>query len=243
MSKPDSAGAEARDLLLRCYDGVLSTISVSVAGYPFGSVVPFCLDRRGVPVILIADIAQHTRNVKADPRVSLIVFDRSAPDLQANGRLTLLAEAEPVDADDDDTAERYYRYFPEARDYHRTHGFQFWRLSPRRLRFIGGFGAIHWLEPAQVLAPNPFSADEETSMVEHMNADHVDAMRTYCRPFFGSDVATLAPRFAGCDGEGFHLGVGGQVLRIPFAAPVSSPREVRAALVALARRPDPAAAE
>jgi len=236
MSNSISAGDEARSLLLRCYDGVLSTLSVTVSGYPFGSVVPFCLDRQGDPVILIADIAQHTKNVKADPRVSLIVFDRSARDLQANGRLTLLADAVLVDSADEDTAERYYRYFPDARDYHRTHGFQFWRLRARRLRFIGGFGAIHWLEPAQVLAPNPFTADEEAGIVAHMNADHVEAMRGYCRPHVGPATLGGEPRFLGCDRDGFHLGLGELVIRIPFEAPVNSPREVRSALVALARR-------
>lgn len=232
VSKP---GEEARRLLLACYDGVLSTLSVTVAGYPFGSVVPFCLDRSGAPVILIADIAQHTRNVRHDPRVSLIVFDRGAPDLQANGRLTLLADAAPIADDDTDTPARYYRYFPEARDYHLTHGFQFWRLAPRRLRFIGGFGAIHWLEPAQVISTNPFSAADEAGMVEHMNADHVDAMRRYCAAAGHPLAADSTPRFAGCDDLGFHLQVEGRVLRIPFGTPATTPQDVRRELVALAR--------
>jgi heme iron utilization protein len=227
---------EARNLLLACYDGVLSTLSVAVPGYPFGSVVPFCLDRQGAPIILIADIAQHTKNIKADPRVSLIVFDRTAPDLQANGRLTLLADAVPIDVNDHDTPERYYRCFPDSRGYHQTHGFLFWRLQPRRLRFIGGFGAIHWLEPEGVLPVNPFTADEEASMVEHMNADHVAAMRRYCAPLIQGDVESLTPQFAGCDRYGFHLLVDDRVLRIPFNSPANSPLEVRQALVALARR-------
>ena len=236
MSTDPTPSLEARALLLKCYDGVLSTLSVAVPGYPFGSVVPFCLDRQGLPVILIADIAQHTKNIKADPRVSLIVFDRAANDLQANGRLTLLADAKLADAGDEDTAERYYRLFPDSRGYHRTHGFQFWRLQPCRLRFIGGFGAIHWLEPAGVMPVNPFTAEEEAGMVAHMNADHVDAMRRYCAPHWSGDLSTIVPQFAGCDGHGFHLVVADQVLRIPFDLPVSTPQDVRKALVALARK-------
>jgi len=109
-------------------------------------------------------------------------------------------------------------------------------LQPRRLRFIGGFGAIHWLEPGDVLPINPFSVNEETSMVEHMNADHVDAMRKYCAPYWAGDVAAITPQFAGCDRFGFHLVVRDQVLRIPFDLPVESAQDVRKALVALARR-------
>lgn len=237
MSRTAEAAREARALLHQCYDGVLSTLSVAMPGYPFGSVVPFCLDRHSAPVILIADIAQHTKNVLADPRVSLIVFDRTADDLQASGRLTLLADAAPVRAEEiGDVSARYYRYFPEARDYHLTHGFAFFRLAVKRLRFIGGFGAIHWLEPETVLDANPFDADTEASMAAHMDADHVPAMQHYLRSLLGVDPGDTVPRFAGCDAEGFHLGLGSQILRIRFEAPVKSPGDVRSALAGLARR-------
>lgn len=236
MTRVDAAAREARRLLLACYDGVLATISVAVPGYPFGSVVPFCLDRNGQPIILIANIAQHRKNVVADPKVSLTVFDRAADDLQSNGRLTLVADALPVAADDADTMTRYYRYFPESRDYHLTHSFEFWRLQLKRVRFIGGFGAIHWLEPAQLIDANPFTATEEASMVAHMNADHVDAMRDYLKPLAGADVAAaLTPQLAGVDADGIHLATPHRVWRIEFPQPVTTGQEVRAALVALAR--------
>ena len=235
MSQVDTAAREARRLLLACYDGVLATISVAVPGYPFGSVVPFCLDRAGQPIILIANIAQHRKNVVADPKVSLTVFDRGADDLQTNGRLTLIADARPVAPDDTDTMSRYYRYFPESQDYHLTHSFEFWRLTLKRIRFIGGFGAIHWLEPGQFVQDNPFSAEHESSMVEHMNADHRDAMRDYLKPVLGAEAATSEPTLAGVDAEGIHLRTERRVWRIEFPQPVRTPAEVRQALVALAR--------
>jgi heme iron utilization protein len=236
MTQAESAAREARRLLLHCYDGVLATISIAVPGYPFGSVVPFCLDRTGQPVILIADIAQHRKNIVADPRVSLTVFDRGADDLQANGRLTLLADATPIEPGDADAAARYYRYFPEAADYHLTHSFEFWRLALRRIRFIGGFGAIHWLEPDMLCAPNPFSKADESAMIEHMNADHVAAMRDYLRPLLGDTAAQASePALAGVDAEGIHVRNGQRIHRVEFAEAVRSAPEVRAALVALAR--------
>lgn len=235
MSKSDVI-LEARALLMACYDGVLSTLSVAMPGYPFGSVVPFCLDREGHPVILIANIAQHYKNLDADCRASLMVFDRGADDLQANGRLTLLADAKRIETEVEDAAERYYRHFPEARGYHRTHGFEFWQLALKRIRFIGGFGAIHWLEPAELLAPNPFSVTEEAGMVAHMNEDHTDAMRDYLRPLLGDAVGSLEPTLAGVDGEGIHIKAGLRVYRVPFPTPVTTAREVRGALVELAKR-------
>src|SRR5438270_2855754 len=83
----------ARRLLLEQSFGVLSTISLDVPGYPFGSITPYCVDQQCRPVIYISTIAQHTRNILADPRVSLTVFDSngSSDDVQARGRLTFIA--------------------------------------------------------------------------------------------------------------------------------------------------------
>ncbi|MGE3772012.1 MAG: HugZ family protein [Gammaproteobacteria bacterium] len=236
MTQLATAAREARRLLLSCYDGVLATISVAVPGYPFGSVVPFCLDRAGRPIVLIANIAQHRKNLVADPKVSLTVFDRGADDLQSNGRLTLIADAVPVAADDADTMTRYYRYFPESQDYHLTHSFEFWRLQSKRIRYIGGFGAIHWLEPAQLIAASPFSAADEAAMVAHMNADHRDAMQDYLKPVLGAEAAAAStPTLAGVDAEGIHLRTERRVWRLEFSQPVATPGEVRKALVEMAR--------
>jgi putative heme iron utilization protein len=234
MAESDEIGTEARALLNQAYDGVLSTHSADMPGYPFGSVMPYCLDRAGAPLIYIATIAQHTRNIQANPKVSLIVLDRSVGDVQANGRLTLLADAQAV-AEDDDAAERYFSFFPDARRFHNTHSFAFYRLAPVRLRYIGGFGRIHWLSPERVLRPNPFRADEEEAMLAHMNADHRQAMRRYCEAAGVSLEAGCEPFMVGIDGEGFQLRVGSRVARFTFPAPVSTPAEVRAALAAMAR--------
>lgn len=128
---------------------MLATHSKKMPGFPFGSVVPYCLDADGRPLLLISRIAQHTHNLQADGRCSLLIGERDAEDIQAAGRLTLLAEARQLHEEGaiEAAAARYYRYFPQSRDYHRIHDFDFWVLEPVRWRFIGGFGSIHWLEP------------------------------------------------------------------------------------------------
>ena len=90
------AAKHARELLLKEYRGALSTQSKAMPGFPFGSVVPYCLDEQGRPLILISRIAQHTHNLRKDPKCSLMVGERGAEDVQAVGRLTYLAEAEQL---------------------------------------------------------------------------------------------------------------------------------------------------
>lgn len=140
---------EVRGLWERAASGVLSTTSVAVEGYPFGSVVPYVTTPSGAPVIYVSTIAQHTKNLSADPRACLTVVEPDTPDAQAGSRISLLADG-AVAADDERAAvaELYFARFPSSRSYERTHGFAFWVLTPRRVRFIGGFGKIHWIEPA-----------------------------------------------------------------------------------------------
>src|SRR5213596_3458151 len=105
---------EARRLFLQQSFGVLSTISL------------YCADRQCRPVIYISSIAQHTQNILADPRVSLTVLENAdSGDVQARGRLSCIAHARPLSPDEDDGRERYFRYFPQSREYSGTHDFEF----------------------------------------------------------------------------------------------------------------------
>jgi len=229
----DKAIRPARELLLKEYRGVLSTHSKSMPGYPFGSVVPYCLDAEGRPLILISRIAQHTHNLLKDAKCSLLVGEREAEDVQAVGRLTLMAEAHKLtdQAAIDGAAERYYRYFPDASNYHRAHDFDFWVLQPVRHRYIGGFGAIHWLD--QVTLANPFAGKAEASMIEHMNSDHANAIAHYVE--LTGLPRSPAAQLVGIDSEGMHLRIGQGVYWLPFANICNTPTQVREALVLLAR--------
>ncbi|SDI43922.1 HugZ family pyridoxamine 5'-phosphate oxidase [Pseudomonas panipatensis] len=229
------AAKHAREMLLKEYRGVLSTQSKKWPGFPFGSVVPYCLDALGRPLILISRIAQHTHNLQADAKCSLLIGERNADDVQAAGRLTLLAEAQQlVDvAEIDAAATRYYRYFPASRDYHKAHDFDFWVLQPVQWRYIGGFGDIHWLGADSVTLDNPFAGEVEAGMVAHMNSDHAEAIAHYLA--LAGLAAGDAPELAGIDTEGFHLRVGATLHWLPFPAPCGNPGEVRQALVLLAR--------
>ncbi len=225
---------EARKLLLSEYQGVLSTLSVDVEGYPFGSVVPYCLNKAGKPIILISSIAQHTKNILSNSKVSLIATEGGADDLQTVGRITYIANAEKMD-DDQDSIKRYYQYFPQSRDFHKIHDFDFFLLQPVRIRFIGGFGQIYWLEKDEFLLANPFSFEEEKEMIDHMNLDHAEAIKHYCNSYEISYTSKKAPVMVGIDSEGFNLCSGEKIYRINFSEPVVTALEVRKVLVEMAK--------
>lgn len=156
-------GLEARRWLREGRVAALATLSVDdrTRGFPFGSVVPYALDADGAPFILIADIAQHTKNLRADPRASLLICEPERDgDPQAGWRLTLLGPMAPLQT----TPERHARYaarVPGTRGYLEddSHGFRFWSLRTERIRRIGGFGQIGWLE-AGAIRRDPGSDEE-----------------------------------------------------------------------------------
>jgi heme oxygenase (biliverdin-IX-beta and delta-forming) len=233
MSGMSNQARTARILLKRQSVGVLSTHSVDVEGYPFGSIVPYVLNYDGEPTMLISDIAQHTRNIKRNEKVSLTIFDRFADDPQASGRLTWIGNAELVDPSDTKIRHRYLRYFPSAESYFETHDFSFYRIRLRRARFIGGFGEIYWIEPDAMLLDNPFR-ETEGSIIEHMNRDHREALLHYCDLL--NVVTVNAVAMAGFDSEGFDMLADNRKLRMDFDTPINTVEAARVALVKLARQ-------
>jgi len=223
----------ARQLLLQESFGVLSTMSVDVPGYPFGSITPYCVDRECQPIVYISGIAQHTRNIIANPKVSLTIVEANSEsdDVQARGRLTLMADARPADRADTEIRDRYLRYFPSAVQYEGTHDFSFYRLDLVRARFIGGFGQIFWLTPEELCLRNPFSSQEESSIVRHMNRDHAAALATMA----GSD-ASAHVTMTGIDAEGFDAIQSGKKRRFTFDRPVRTVEEARQMLISMSRR-------
>jgi putative heme iron utilization protein len=232
MSKTLDKVRAARELFLGKSFGVLSTISLDVPGYPFGSVAPYCVDENGQPIIYISMIAQHTRNIVSDPRVSLTVVeeDIDSDDVQARGRVTCIADAKHIDASDESAAAgaRYFRYFPSSRQYEQTHDFTFFKLELVRIRFIGGFGQIFWIEPAEFVLKNPFSPAQELQIIQHMNNDHADVIRRFC----GGVAATMV----GIDSGGFDVLKSNRKVRFTFDSPIHTMNEARQALVAMAKQ-------
>ena len=222
----------ARRLLNHQSVGVLSTHSIDVEGYPFGSIAPYVLNYEGEPAILISDIAQHTRNIKQDNRVSLTVFDQCVDDPQSNARLTWIGDAEPIDPNDKTIRERYLRYFPSAESYFKTHDFSFYRIRLQRARFIGGFGQIFWIDPDSMLNRNPFR-ETENGIVEHMNRDHQKALLHYCKLLGRENIDSVT--MTGIDNEGFDLLADRRKLRVDFDSPIETVDDARARLIKLAK--------
>ncbi len=134
----------ALSLLHRCSSAVLASHSQAVPGYPFATVLPFAPGPDHSPWLLMSSLAEHCRNVQADPRVSLLLQAPTDEVLQ-QARMTLVGELQPQQPDAALQA-RLLRYCPDFEQYLALGDFSFYRLSLRALRFIGGFGQMGWIQ-------------------------------------------------------------------------------------------------
>jgi putative heme iron utilization protein len=222
---------QARELFRAARSGVLSSHSTRFPGYPYGSALPHVTDHGGRPVVLISHLAEHTHNLEADGRVSFLVSD-VGEDLQASSRAALLGNAHPVKNPAAIQA-RYLRFFPDHGQYLEIGGFRFWAIEPFQVRFIQGFGSLHWIAGERYLAAPGEIPEVEASVLEHMNQDHRDALLAYCRHAHGTDARQV--EMIGIDCDGFDARADERLVRFRFETPIGTAAEARAALVALAR--------
>lgn len=238
MPQPTHA-ERARTIVATATRGTLSTLAVNPAGYPFGSLVAYALDDAGHPILLLSGLAEHTTNLKADPRASLFVTERlpDEGDPLAHGRVTVVGDLSEAVADE--VRERYLDVHPEAKLYVDFPDFAFYRLTVLDVRYVGGFGRMSWADPSEFLAaePDPL-ASAAADIVEHMNADHADALLDYCRGLGGAPAAISASMTA-VDRYGFDVVAvteeGPLAVRIDFTKPLSTPDQVRSEMVRLVR--------
>ena len=233
---------EARQFLRTTRSAMLSSISVKYPGYPFGSVAPFVLDHSSQPIILISTIAEHTKNIISNPKVSLMAFSGD-DDLQASARLTLVGVATAIDKTDANLRARYLRYFPQAESYFSMHDFSFYRINIEQARYISGFGKMGWLASTEIsgthLTTESKLASQETAIIDHMNVDHVHSLIAYCKHYHGLDVSN--PEMIGIDSEGCDVRV--QILpigtqknvRFNFEQPIHDAQSSRMALVGMSK--------
>jgi putative heme iron utilization protein len=199
----------------------------------------------GEPIILISEIAEHTRNLRADARASLLVQDSAAmADPQAGARVTLIGYAVPVPrAYLGDARRRYLSLFPNSAGYFETHDFSLFQIKVEQVRFIGGFGEIYWLDGREVVDVAASSsldllATQAVAVCDHMNTDHADALKLYAAAF--ADTHADAAKMIHVDGDGFDMVViesgSHKHLRIDFPRPLTSSDQVRPVMVEMVRR-------
>ncbi len=229
-------GDTARDLIRRTDRATLATRMRGTDGEPYASLVLTAAAHDASPVLLISGLAEHTKNIAADSRVSLL-FDGTAgyddpltgPRVSIQGRATITDSAILRD--------RYLARHPGASLYAGFGDFAFYAIKVERAHLVAGFGRIDWITADTLLFDTASAVDlehREADIVTHMNSDHGDAIGLYARVLLG--CAGDGWKMTGIDPEGIDLTCKEFSARLPFDNPVHNADEARLALAGLAKR-------
>ena len=218
--------------------GALAVIEPET-GVPLSSRVGVATDADGTPLILVSQLAAHTRAILADPRCSLLVGEPGKGDPLAHPRITLVCRAVKLEPDTPERVRAERRYLnrnPKAKLYVGLGDFSFFRLEIERASLNGGFGKAYLLTRDDVVVEGPVVealAEAEQRAVDHMNDDHLDAIANYARYFAKSQGGGWV--MTGIDVDGFDIAAGDESRRVFFASPLKDAQEMRMALVEMAK--------
>jgi len=222
--------------LLRAADR--ATLATTLAGrepvgaepWPYASLVLLACDHDAAPLLLMSDLAEHSKNVAADPRAALLIDGTAGRvDPLTGPRVTILGTLEKTA--DPRLQARFVARHPSAALYADFADFHLYRVAVTRAHFVAGFGRIHWIETAEfVFDAGPGLADAEEGLVQQLSgkADRLAQLATGRR---AEDW-----RLTGVDPEGIDLRREGAVARIEFPAPVRSVDDLAAAVDGLLQK-------
>ena len=227
----DDMSRAARDLVRSLDRAALATaLPVQSGAWPYASLVLVAADHDLSPILLLSDLAEHTKAIAADDRVSLLFDGTHGLEQPLTGpRVTLVGRAERTA--NPRLGRRFLTRHPDAGMYAGFKDFNFYRVAVERAHLVAGFGKIRWLSAAELAGRAADGlAESEEGIVRHMNDDHADAVQLYAKllGLAGSDW-----RMTGIDAEGIDLRQGGRVARLAFDVPLSAANEARKVLVAL----------
>jgi putative heme iron utilization protein len=222
----------AKLLLRKIRTATLATLSRS--GGPFASLTAIATDADGAPILLLSKLAVHTRNLERDPRCSLLLAQGGKGDPMAHPRLTV--DASVAFTSDPRVRKRFLRRNAKATLYADFPDFSFWRGEVSGFHLNGGFARAADMGPEQVLTPLAGAEgliEAEDGIIEHMNADHGEALALIAHKLAGEPSG--AWRMSGVDPEGIDLTCGDATARAAFPRRVATPEEARMVLVEMAK--------
>ena len=203
-------------------------------GWPATSLVTVAAAWDVSPILMLSEIAHHTKNILNDSRASLL-FDGTAgfANPQEGPRVSVVGRLQKTK--DKGLHARFLAHHPRAAFYAGFGDFDFYKMKVERFHAVGGFARAQWIKKNQaVLAKKDWTeiAEHELGVLDHMNADHAETIALYGTNLLGKKGKRWT--MIGCDPEGCDLRCGSKVHRLNFDAMVTDIGGIRRVLVDLA---------
>ncbi|XP_071720170.1 uncharacterized protein [Rutidosis leptorrhynchoides] len=166
---------EVKTIFYHSIRGTLSTFSQKHEGYPSGSMVDYACDSNGSPILAVSNLAVHTKDLRANPKCSLLVAKDS--DDRTDLIITLHGDAIPVPETELDAVRESYLAKHSDAFWVDFDDFQFLRIEPKVVHFVSGVataffrsGEFNGKEFKEAKVDQIYQFSKPIS--SHMNKDH-----------------------------------------------------------------------
>lgn len=227
----------ARKLIRTARYGALA-VNDSKDSFPLASRALIATDIDGAPITLISQLSSHTKAIENDNRVSIMFGEIGKGDPLAHPRISLKAFAEKISSNNDTLLrirQRFLNRHPKAGLYVDFADFSFFKLDPISASLNGGFGKAFELSKDDMLIKSNAMNDLaqiEGSAIDHMNADHQEAIDLYASSVTGKTEKNW--HIATIDCQGMELAKSDQLIRIELDEELQSADALRTTLAKLA---------
>ncbi len=233
MPPAEEVAPTARRIMRLADKVALATIS-PIQGGPFLSLTGVATLMDVTPVLLMSELSRHSQNLREDDRASLL-FDGTGDHANPLTEDRVSVNGRIVRSNNPDARARFMARHPKA-FYADFADFSFYEMEIEDAHFVGGFGTALTI-PAKVLALDRLSLGDlsgmEHELIAYMNDHHGEAVGMMAVRLCKAKEGLW--RLTGIDPEGCDFMARKRRCRLVFPQPVTSPLDVRAMLVSLAR--------
>ncbi|XP_022925000.1 glutamyl-tRNA reductase-binding protein, chloroplastic [Cucurbita moschata] len=227
---------EIRTLLDQSVRGMLSTFSRSFEGYPSGSFVDFACDADGTPILAVSSLAEHAKNLAANPKCSLLVAKE--PEDRGTLVVTVHGDAVPVSEEDRPAVRAAYLSKHPNAFWVDFGDFQFVYIKPKVIRYVSGVATASL--GSGELSSEEYKAAQVDPIVQfakpvmsHMNRDHTEDTKMIVRHW--SSIPVDSAIMLDLDSLGFNVKASYQgnsfKLRVPFPRRAENRKDVKTLIV------------
>jgi putative heme iron utilization protein len=225
---------EARRLMRACRSATIATSMDGEGGRAYAALVTTAVACDGSPLLLLSQLSEHTRNLKADPRAALLFEAASRRrNPQTGPRVTVIGRIEKSDNPAD--GRRFLAHHPDAQMYAGFADFGFYRMTVEKAHYVGGFARAIWITGAdfQIGGEGPGEVESaEEGVIAHMNGEHAEAVSLYAEKLLHRKGKGW--RMTGVDPDGIDLAKAGTFARLDFDGIAENSQDLRQVLIGLA---------
>lgn len=202
----------ARKLLRSGTVAALATLDPA-SGFPLATLVTYVPDVDGAPLFFLSGLSLHTRNMKSNHRISVLITQSGKGDPLAHPRLSLVGAC--TSGTKAESKDRFVTFLPKTMLYAELPDFSVWRMEIEMAHLNGGFARAQMVSGRELTCDAALNSDfiaHQRELLQQAREDYVDMIAAkFSTPVDQIDILSIDP-------DGVDVRAGGLRQRLQFSS-------------------------